>query len=271
MGHLLSSADLDLARRLEAAEAGGGLAAVEGLRRARADLEAASEPIAGGRAVFAGRNSPLTRALGIGMDGAVSEAEFDRLEEFFRARQTNVVIDLCPMAHASVAHFIQTRGYRIEEFNNVMARRLASEEAFAPGSGDLYTTRASPAEARLWIDVVAQGFLECQAPPADFLDMFAGTPLVAECFLAFQEALPVAAAGMFVASGVAALFGDATLLHARGRGCQMALIYTRLEAAARAGCDLAMASVPPGSGSHRNYERAGFQLVYMRVNVGRNC
>lgn len=122
----------------------------------------------------AGRDSPLTHALGIGMEGAVSEAEFDRLEEFFRARQTNVVID-----------------------------------------------------------VVAPGFLECQEPPADFLDMFAGMPLVAECFLAFQEGMPVAAA--------------------------------------RAGCDLAMASVLPGSGSHRNYERGGFQLVYMRVNVSRNC
>ena len=56
---------------------------------------------------------------------------------------------------------------------------------------------------------MARGFLECPEPPADFLEMFAGTPLVAECFLAFQEGMPVGAAGMFVTSGVAALFGDA--------------------------------------------------------------
>jgi GNAT superfamily N-acetyltransferase len=270
MGPLLSSADLNLARRLEAAEAANGLATAEGLTRARPDFAAASAPIAGGRAVFAGRNSPLTHALGIGMNGAVSEAEFDQLEEFFRSRQANVAIDLCPMAHPSVAHYIETRSYGIVEFNNVMARCLTSEEAFAPGAGDLYVTRAGAAEASLWIDVVAKGFLECPEPPADFLDMFAGTPLVAECFLAFQEAMPVGAAGMFVDNGVAALFGDATLAHARGRGCQTALIQARIEAAARAGCDLAMASVLPGSGSHRNYERAGFQLVYMRVNVSRS-
>ncbi len=36
---------------------------------------------------------------------------------------------------------------------------------------------------------------------------------------------------------------------------------------ARAGCDLAAATVIPGSASHRNYDRCGFQLVYMRVNV----
>jgi len=271
MGPLLSSADLNLARRLEAAEAAGGLATVEGLTRARPDLAAASEPIAGGRAVFAGRNSPLTHALGIGMDGAVSEAEFDRLEEFFRVRQTNVVIDLCPMAHPSVAHFIQTRGYRIVEFNNVMARRLGGNEELPFEAGGIYVTRAGAAEASLWIDVVAKSFLEGQEPPAEFLEMFAGTPLVAECFLACEEAMPVGGAGMFVHDGVAALFGDATLPHARRRGCQMALIHARLEAAARAGSELAMASVLPGSGSHRNYEKAGFQLLYMRVNVSRHC
>jgi len=30
-----------------------------------------------------------------------------------------------------------------------------------------------------------------------------------------------------------------------------------------------MVSVLPGSGSHRNYERAGFELIYMRVNLMR--
>ncbi len=270
MGHLLSSADLELARRLEAAQAADGAATVEGLVRARPGCQAVSEPIAGGRAVFAGRNSPLTHALGIGMDGAVSEAEFDRLEEFFRTRDTNVVIDLCPMAHASVVHFIETRGYRIVEFNNVMARRITSGEVFPLETGGLYVGRAGDINAALWIEVVAKGFLECQNPPSDFLDMFAGTPLVADCFLACEEMLPVGGAGMFVHDGVAALFGDATVPYARRRGIQMALIHARLEAAARAGCNVAMASVLPGSGSHRNYERAGFQLVYMRVNVSRH-
>jgi len=55
----------------------------------------------------------------------------------------------------------------------------------------------------------------------------------------------------------------------RGRGFQSALIAERLRQAARNGCDLAMASVLPGSLSHRNYERAGFQLIYMRVNLMR--
>jgi hypothetical protein len=65
------------------------------------------------------------------------------------------------------------------------------------------------------------------------------------------------------------LFGDATLVGARRRGLQLALIRQRLKTAAAMGCDVATASVLAGSVSHRNYERAGFQLVYARVMVSR--
>jgi GNAT superfamily N-acetyltransferase len=69
--------------------------------------------------------------------------------------------------------------------------------------------------------------------------------------------------------GAAAFCGDATLPRFRGCGVQSALIARRLREARQAGCDLAIACVIPGSGSHRNYERLGFRLVYMRVNVMR--
>lgn len=66
---------------------------------------------------------------------------------------------------------------------------------------------------------------------------------------------------------MASFYGDSTLVEARGHGIQRALIQHRLAHFAPAGCDLAVAVVLPGSGSHRNYERCGFQLVYMRVNL----
>jgi hypothetical protein len=53
-------------------------------------------------------------------------------------------------------------------------------------------------------------------------------------------------------------------------GWQQKLIEARLAAAQQKGCDLAATSVLPGSVSHRNYERAGFQLVYMRVVLTRD-
>ena len=65
------------------------------------------------------------------------------------------------------------------------------------------------------------------------------------------------------------MFGDSTLPEARGRGWQQALIQARLALAAARGCELAGVAVVPGTASNRNYERAGFQLVYMRVNLMR--
>jgi hypothetical protein len=55
----------------------------------------------------------------------------------------------------------------------------------------------------------------------------------------------------------------------RGRGIQVASIKERLRLAAAMGCDMASASVMPGGTSHRNYERAGFQMLYARVMVAR--
>ena len=65
--------NLELARRIELAEA---LAAVEGaetLRRFRPGSGAAIERVAGGFAVYCGANSPITQAVGMGLDGAVGE------------------------------------------------------------------------------------------------------------------------------------------------------------------------------------------------------
>src|ERR1035438_5069971 len=73
-------ADASLARRLEAAEATnarGCTASPPG---------AAFLDIAGGCAIFVGVDSPLTQAVGLGLNGPVFEAEVDALEAFFRTR-----------------------------------------------------------------------------------------------------------------------------------------------------------------------------------------
>lgn len=75
---------------------------------------------------------------------------------------------------------------------------------------------------------------------------------------------------MSIQEKVATLHGDSTLIAHRNRGIQRALIQHRLMLAESNGADLAMACVIPGSASHRNYERCGFRLFYMRVNVARS-
>ena len=65
----MTHADTALARRIEAAEAANarGCTAIH--------PQAAAIEIAGGIAVFAGAGSPLSHAVGMGLNGAVTEAD----------------------------------------------------------------------------------------------------------------------------------------------------------------------------------------------------
>lgn len=203
------------------------------------------------------------------MDGPASEADFDRMEEFFRSRGSSCLIDLCPMADPSVALLVRDRGYRVIEFNNILVRSLDLDEPFPVAPNGMSVEHVPPGQEQAWMHVVARGFLEQDVVPAEFMAMMSGLPRMAECFLASWNGEAAAGGALGMRDGVAAMFGDATVVSARGHGLQQALIQHRLAYASRAGCDLAVAVVVPGTASHRNYERAGFQLVYMRVNLER--
>lgn len=261
MAQLFSSADRALAARLEAADAANAIALANAVTETIPD--AAFESVAGGTALFGGIGSPMTHAMGIGMSGPVSIEELERLEQFFRDRGSASLIDLCPMADPSVIAFVESRPYRVIEFNNVLARRIERHEIFAPAPE---IRLISQQEAPVWAGVVSQGFAEYMPISEEMLAMMMAPCKVCQCWLA-GEAPGEAGAAMIVQNGVALLTGDSTIPSARGKGWQAALIGERLAAAQRQGCDLAMTAVLPGSGSHRNYERAGFQLIYMRVNL----
>lgn len=261
-------AGLDLARRLEAAEALNGVACADAQRQLDPGSGAAVLEVAGGYAIFVGQGSPLMHATGIGMRGPVRGAEMDRLEEFFRSREAAANVDLCPLADASVLELLAGRGYRVIEFNNVLVRTLAGLEV-APW--DSPVRLASEDQEQIWARTVARGFLEKDALTAEETDVgrviwhMAGSL----CYLAFSGARAAAAGAMAARDGLAVLFADSTLLGFRGAGLHAALIRERLRAAVRAGCGLATASTLPGSVSQRNYERSGFQVAYTKVTLVR--
>jgi GNAT superfamily N-acetyltransferase len=261
-----SSADRALAARLEAAEADN----VTAITRLAAGSVAgvAFEEFAGGAAVFAGAGSPMTHAMGIGMRGAVAESELERMERFFWERGSACLIDLCPLADVSVIAFVESRPYRIVEFNNVLARRIEPAEEFAPAVG---VHAVAEDDAALWGRVVSEGFAEYMPVTEEMVQMMTTAGKASQCWLGWDKhgSCPVAGAAINIQNGVAVFSGDASLVSARRKGWQAALIRARLAAAQEQGCELGMVTVLPGSTSHRNYERAGFQLIYMRLNLMR--
>lgn len=259
--------DLDLARKLEAAEAEGAVACVEALRRLRPKARAAVEQIGGGTAVFAGIQSPVTQAIGIGLEGPVPEAEVKRLERFYYRRGDDVRVEVCPLAHPSVTELFGQRGYRVVEYSNVLTRPVAAKTARGARPQGFTIEAAGANDARLWTETVCQGFAEHFPVTPELLElmlMFAGSP-GATCYLARADGKAAGGATLSVRGKVAGLFGASTLPEFRNRGIQTALLRTRLAAAKAAGCEIAMSIAQPGSASHRNMERQGFHVAYTRV------
>lgn len=261
-----STADLALARRIEAAEAANGFALARNARPGLVEVV----PAMGGCAIFAGVGSPMTHALGIGMEGLTTAEEFNRMEDFFRERGSPALIDLCPLADASVSELVMNRGYRVIEFNNLLLRPMRSEDAEYLVPAPLAVTRAAEDRYADWCRLVMRGFSGVADMPDEAADVLVDLNSLGDSFFGSVDSQECGGAAMAVHDRVALLFGDSTLTEARGRGLQTALIRERLARAAAAGCEWAMACVVPGSASHRNYERCGFSLFYMRVNVQRD-
>jgi hypothetical protein len=259
----MTHAGLELARRVEAAEALDGVACADAYRRLNPGLGAAVLEVGGGFAIFAGVESPLTHALGLGMRGFVRADAMQRVEDFYRSRGAAVAVEVCPLADASLVELLGARGYRVTEFSNVLVRSLTGAELTPAENVRL----AGMEEEHLWERTVGCGFLEKDELTADEMDVGRAIWHMSDsrCYLAISGGRAGAAAAMALHGGLATLFADSTMLGFRGAGLQCALIRERLCTAIGEGCDLATASTLPGSISQRNYERNGFQVAYTKT------
>jgi GNAT superfamily N-acetyltransferase len=254
--------DLAFARRLEMAETMTP-AHVKALQRFAPD--ATSEVIAGGTAIFGGRAYPANHIVGMGLYSPVASADVDRVEEFYRSRGVPCEIVVSPLADRSLLEVLAPRGYRITEFNSVLIRGLQEEAPIEPAAG-ITVERVNEGAVQAWDRVLAKGFAEFGPLPENLFAAFAALP-DGLCFLARVNGQPAggAAGAIMREAGIAALFGTATLPEFRHRGVQAALINRRLWEAANAGCEYAVVSTMPGSGSQRNMERRGFRVAYTKL------
>jgi hypothetical protein len=252
-------ADHALARRIERAEA------INAKACAPPHPGSATLDAGGGVAVFVGAESPLTHAVGVGLDGPVREAELGGIEAFFRSRGAPVSFELSPLADPGLFQALGERGYRITEFNNVMVRRLAGMEiVFTPR-----VRRAVEGEDDVWAHVLGEGFFENAELTNEEMDI--GRDLFrmpgSMCYLASVDGQAGAGAALTVRDGLATLCADGTIARFRHLGLQRELIAARLNEAIAQGCDMATASTSPASQSQRNYERMGFGVVYTKVTL----
>ncbi|MBD0325809.1 MAG: GNAT family N-acetyltransferase [Pyrinomonadaceae bacterium] len=264
--------DLAFARRLESHEGYGIATSVATLRRLQPHVGGTVERIAGAYAIYAEHDPPISRTIGLGMNGAVTAVDVEQVEEFYRSRHMPSQIDLCPLADASLKELLNERGYRLHEFNNVWFQTLADYQAPEALAARVSVREADATDADAWIHAVSRGYAEhddeLMAAELKIATVFFHDPGT-RCFLSLIDGEPAGGGAVFIHEGLAALFSGSTIPAARGRGAQTALLHARLRAACEAGCDLALIKTAPGNASQRNVQRAGFRLAYTKVTMRR--
>ncbi|HWW74651.1 MAG TPA: GNAT family N-acetyltransferase [Pyrinomonadaceae bacterium] len=263
--HIFS--DLPLSRRLEKAEAHGGVGFVEARARVSPEVGAGWIECAGAYAMFDGVESPVTQTFCLGIFATPNAEDFARVEEFFRERGAQVFHEVSPLAAPPTLELLNARGYQPCEFTSVMFRPLRrGARAVKTRETDIRVHVIGEGEHDLWAETSARGWSE-----SGYGDFMLGLARVGMAradglsFLAELDGRAVATGAMSVHEGVALLAGASTVPEARGRGAQLALLDARLSHAAEAGCDLAMMCALPGSASQRNAERQGFRIAYTRA------
>lgn len=259
--------DEALVQKIELLEARAGRSSVAAYSEASGRADAVSIEIAGGIASFGGADSPMTQAIGVAIAHAASGADVDALDAFFRERGAKATIHVTPWTRPELIDALTERRYRIVEHNAVFARPLASSDTLCASTAEI-----TLATGEHELDEAARVSATCFAPDAAAAEaMYASLrPLYAarglRAYVARSDGGVIGAATLFVDTELklAGLFGAATLPLHRDRGIHRALLERRLSDAYRSGAELALVTTLPGSASHRNVLRRGFELLYTK-------
>ncbi|MCB9717661.1 MAG: GNAT family N-acetyltransferase [Myxococcales bacterium] len=270
----------ELVARIERAECSLLRACAVSSERRNPALDPFVRPIAGGVAIHAGADSPLSKLAGLGLCGSVDDDELAAIEAVFDARQTPLQVELASLAELELAARLTRRGYALVGFEDVLGRPLSADEEWSEVEGVEVSPSPEPELAR-WLDVVVTGFVHpdtqgqaaAEELPREALEQVIGDTASAEGFsryLARRGPEVAGGASLRRSEGIALLCGASTLPIHRRHGVQTALLSARLADAARSGCELAVITTLPGSRSQNNARRRGFSLLYTRAVLRRD-
>ncbi|HWI60462.1 MAG TPA: GNAT family N-acetyltransferase [Symbiobacteriaceae bacterium] len=227
----------------------------------------ATEAVGDGHAVFVGETSPISRAVGLGIDGPVSPADLDRAEAFFFGRGMACRVDLSPFSHPSLVELVGRRGYRVAWFLNQLIRPVEAADAPPVPSPEVIVEEVPRSDLAVWAEIVSAGFGDGRRPDPTHpnIALATGHKESVRCFLARLGGEPAGGSAMEVRGTLAGFMSTSVLPAFRNRGVQTALLRRRLAEAVAVGCELVEVQTSPGSNSQRNVMRMGFQVAYTRM------
>ncbi|NLG96304.1 MAG: GNAT family N-acetyltransferase [Chloroflexi bacterium] len=259
--------DREIAYRLELCSAWRSVRYAGAYQKLHSNAATSAAPIGGGYAVFVTAESPVSRAVGLGLNGPLQPGDLEALVNFYHSREAEIRLDVSPFADESLIEGARSLGLVPSHFYSVLYRPITDEDLNPTIPPEIFVRQARPDEGSQWLTLTAQGFEETETPEPESFDIL-GPNFYAKdsaCYFAFKDGQPAGGGGMYAHQGVVELGGASTLVQFRRQGVQRALIEKRLADARAQGCDLAMVLTSPGSGSQRNLERTGFRLAYSKI------
>ncbi len=242
-----------------------------------AEISAEAEPVGGGVMAFSAVGSWSNQACDVGMRGAVSESDLDRLVSFYVERGVEPRIEVCPFADETLLRGLAARGFTLREFETVLVREIGGDAgggAVAPEGVELVTVDPTDdATVRTFAEVTSLVFCPPGEPvPGHMLELSERCLRHPRC-----TGIAAVAGGEIIGGGVleladevegvriASLFGGAVREDYRRRGIQRALIEARVREGALRGANVACIHTRPGIATERNAARAGFGTCYTKV------
>lgn len=262
-----------LAARIERAESEFMVSCSESIGRRHRGTSFAIA-IAGGFATYAGQDSPFNKVSGLGFGVMPSESELEAVEQAFATREAPVQFEISILGDSELGGLLTDRGYRLVSFENVLGHALDTQPADSPLPPGIEVRRGED-RARAWLDIViegaahpdTEGLAQHEEFPREGIEQaeVAMADAGMRLYLAMRDGVVAGGAGLRITNGLAQMTGAATAPEHRRHGVHTALLGARLRDASAQGCDVAVVTTQPGSPSHRNTQKMGFDLLYTRA------
>jgi ribosomal protein S18 acetylase RimI-like enzyme len=246
----------DLIRRLEESEA---------MRLATIGRTASGDvmPWGGGQAVCVGADNPYSQCTGAGLEGPIGEEEFIALDQFFAAHGSEVEMKVCPIADTTFRQMVLDRAERLHEFESILIREPSLSTPDWPS--EIEIREVGRGEEELYARTVLTGFFTNGYPDALMEAAKASCRTMnAIGYIAYIDDEVAGAASLGVACGIVSLQGGSVLPEFRRRGVHQALQLARVQAARKFEPSAITMSAEPGSVSHMNAQKLGFEVAYTR-------
>jgi GNAT superfamily N-acetyltransferase len=194
------------------------------------------------------------------------EQHIERLVAWYRDRDVRPTFEMVPGHHdASLGSELARHGFHQSGFHTVL---IGTPAPSPPPDGLPPIERvATPAAMAAFLDAYVAGWA---IPAQDHARFKANVEPWLEqpgwsLYVGRVDGQPAAAAILYAVDGMGFLADAATSPAFRGRGLQTALLRRRMYDAGAMGMDTICSGAAPFSTSHRNMERAGLRVLFVRA------